>query len=215
MVIAKWKKIPKEEFEQFVRESRSIRELAGKIGYHPDGGGTARSLKEAIKFYGCDISHFLGQSWQKENYDYSQFEFGTVKKNSSSSARVLIKLRGHRCEVCGLTTWLEKPITLHIHHLDGNRINNELENLQLLCPNCHSFTDNFIGRKNKGIVKVNDEDFIQALKYSPTIHYALKQVGLNTSGTTYQRARELIQKNNIEHLMSKNESVLELSDNLA
>ena len=114
MVIAKWKKIPKEEFEQFVRESRSIRELAGKIGYHPDGGGTARSLKEAIKFYGCDISHFLGQSWQKENYDYSQFEFGTVKKNSSSSARVLIKLRGHRCEVCGLTTWLEKPITLII-----------------------------------------------------------------------------------------------------
>lgn len=205
-------KISKEEFEQFVKESRSIRELAIKIGYHPDGGGTAKSLKEAIVFYGCDISHFLGQSWKKEDYDYSKFKFGEIKKNNNSSAKALIKIRGHKCEKCGLENWLDKPITLHVHHKDGNRINNELENLQLLCPNCHSFTDNFIGKKNKGIIKISDEDFIQSLRDAPSIHYAIKKLGLNTSGTTYQRARELIYKNNIEHLIKRDESVLELAD---
>ena len=39
--------------------------------------------------------------------------------------------------------WLGNPIKLHLHHIDGNHLNNELSNLQLLCPNCHSFTDNY------------------------------------------------------------------------
>ena len=68
--IAKWKQVSKEEFAQLVKESRSIRELADKLGYACDGGGTAKSLKEAIKLYDLDCSHFLGQGWNKNNFDY-------------------------------------------------------------------------------------------------------------------------------------------------
>jgi 5-methylcytosine-specific restriction endonuclease McrA len=63
----------------------------------------------------------------------------------------LIKFRGHKCESCGNTEWFNQPIKLEIHHIDGDRTNNNLENLQLLCPNCHSITPNW--RKQKYINK--------------------------------------------------------------
>lgn len=42
------------------------------------------------------------------------------------------------CECCGISDWNGKPISLQLHHIDGNPKNNKLENLQILCPNCHT-----------------------------------------------------------------------------
>ena len=50
------------------------------------------------------------------------------------------------CENCQLTEWQGKPIPLEIHHINGINTDNRLENLQLLCPNCHALTDNYRGR---------------------------------------------------------------------
>lgn len=58
--IAKWRKFSKEEFEKFLKESRSWAELAGKLGYSKQGGGTFTSLKNAVKEYGLNTDHFLG-----------------------------------------------------------------------------------------------------------------------------------------------------------
>ena len=52
----------------------------------------------------------------------------------------------HRCECCGLTEWLNEPIPLELHHKDGDRNNNTLENFELLCPNCHAKTDSYRGK---------------------------------------------------------------------
>lgn len=57
--------------------------------------------------------------------------------------------KGERCESCKLTEWMGQKIPLELHHVDGDRFNNELVNLQVLCPNCHALTDNYSGR-NKG-----------------------------------------------------------------
>lgn len=55
------------------------------------------------------------------------------------------------CEACGLSQWLGRPLTLALHHVNGRGHDNRLENLQLLCPNCHSQTDNFAGRNRRAL----------------------------------------------------------------
>ena len=52
----------------------------------------------------------------------------------------------YKCSSCGITKWNGKPLTLQLHHINGNNRDNRLENLTFLCPNCHSQTDNFSGK---------------------------------------------------------------------
>ena len=61
----------------------------------------------------------------------------------------LIKIRGHHCEKCKLTIWNEAKIPIEINHIDGNSDNNKLENVELLCSNCHAQTPTYKG-KNRG-----------------------------------------------------------------
>jgi hypothetical protein len=63
--------------------------------------------------------------------------------------KYLLLTREYICNNCKLTTWLGAPIPLETHHKDGDSTNNEEENLELLCKNCHAFTDTY-GSKNKG-----------------------------------------------------------------
>ena len=55
-------------------------------------------------------------------------------------------LKENRCEVCGITEWQGRALNMELHHLNGDGEDNRLENLQLLCGNCHSQTDNWGGR---------------------------------------------------------------------
>lgn len=193
--VAKWRQLTKEEFAQLVKESKSFYELAERIGYEKTGGGTQEALKKAVEEYNLDVSHFTGQAWNKGKHDYSTFSKNSIKKNGKNTLDALIKLRGQKCENCGLTTWFEKPINLEVHHIDGDRSNNTLDNLLLLCPNCHSYTENYRGKNiNSGKKKVEDEKLVEALQNSSSIAQALRKVNLTPAGGNYKRANELIVK---------------------
>ena len=71
--------------------------------------------------------------------------------NTSHLNYRLIKegIKERKCECYGNTHWMGEPIVLELHHVDGDKINNSLENLRLLCPNCHAHTDNFKSKKLK------------------------------------------------------------------
>ena len=56
----------------------------------------------------------------------------------------------YKCEKCGLSEWQGEPLICELHHINGDSTDNRIENLIILCPNCHSQTDNFRSKNRKG-----------------------------------------------------------------
>ena len=154
------KKISKEEYESAVKSSLSVAEVCRKLGIKANGGNY-KTIHNAITKYNIDTSHFTGQGWNQglkfvpkqatpieeiltENSTYQSYKL----KNRLFNEGVKEK----KCECCGLTEWLGQPIALELHHINGITTDNRLENLVILCPNCHAQTDNYRGL-NKSATK--------------------------------------------------------------
>jgi DNA-binding CsgD family transcriptional regulator len=75
---------------------------------------------------------------------------GTYRGRYNLKLRLLRSgLKENRCETCGIAGWRGRPLTMALHHINGDRHDNRLENLALLCPNCHSQTNTFAGRNGR------------------------------------------------------------------
>jgi 5-methylcytosine-specific restriction endonuclease McrA len=70
-------------------------------------------------------------------------------------------LKEHKCEHCGKTEWLGYSIPLELHHINGIHTDNRIENLRVLCPNCHALTDNYRG-KNIGMSAQDESPEVEA-----------------------------------------------------
>ena len=57
-------------------------------------------------------------------------------------------LKKNECEICGTCSWCDKPLSCQLDHIDGNNTNHRIENLRILCPNCHSQTPTFCKKKS-------------------------------------------------------------------
>lgn len=125
-------KLTEDQIKEAAKNSKSIAEMCRQLGLIPAGGNHA-SMKRRIVRYNIDVSHFTGRGWNKDNY-------ADTPNTKQAIKRKLIRERGHRCEKCKNTMWLELPITLELEHVDGNNANNVEDNLLLLCPNCHAQT---------------------------------------------------------------------------
>lgn len=152
----KLKKYTKEDLFLAVTSSFSLRDTLKKLGVAP-AGGNYQTLKKAIGFFKIDDSHFTGQGYLKgKNHNFNTRPICEVLKNGKYENTYRLKLRllreglkEHKCEKCLMSNWLGEKIPLELHHKDGDRKNNQLLNLELLCPNCHAFTDNYRGKNIK------------------------------------------------------------------
>jgi len=145
-----------EEFKKAVEESYSIAQALMKLGLSPKGGNY-RVFKRFQKLYNIDTSHFTGQGHMKgRKNNFLTKPLGEILvKNCEYSSNKLRKrlisegLKEHKCECCGLTEWLGEPMPLELDHIDGDHYNNLIENLKILCPNCHAKTPTYRGKNKK------------------------------------------------------------------
>lgn len=121
------------EYEEAAKNSTSIAGMIRYLGLKDVRGGNYETMKKWIHRYNINTDHFTGQGWNKGNYASSPTTITAIKSK-------LIRDRGHKCESCKLDTWLDKPITLELEHIDAVKSNNDPSNLLLLCPNCHAQT---------------------------------------------------------------------------
>lgn len=75
------------------------------------------------------------------------FVAGRIRGRGHLKQRLLNEgLKETRCERCGISEWMGKMLSMQLHHVNGDRLDNRLENLAFLCANCHSQTDTYGGR---------------------------------------------------------------------
>jgi HNH endonuclease len=140
-----------------VAASSSYSQVASALGVV---NGTSRSyIANRIRTLGLDTSHFV-TVWSSEapNYPKLAAEILVLGTPGDRRQRTYILRRAmaqmgipNRCAACGLSMWQSQPIPLEVHHINGRSWDNRLENLRLLCPNCHALTPSHSGRNRKVI----------------------------------------------------------------
>lgn len=146
-----------DEFETIVRNSNSIADICRSLKY-AICNTAYKTIKFRIKRQNLDISHIkLGLSNRRGTNSPNRISIVKHLTYGSKVGNKMIKfgclredLLKNICYKCGmLPVWNNEPISLQVDHINGDRYDNQLNNLRLLCPNCHSQTKTFSGRNKK------------------------------------------------------------------
>ncbi len=142
-------KYSEEQLIEAVKSSTSLRQVLQKLGVAPYGGNYD-VLRKALNYFNLNTSHFTGQAWNKgkklpPKRDINQYLNNELPIQSYKLKNRLLKeeILKHKCFNCNRHTWLSCPIPLELDHINGNNKDNRLENLRLLCPNCHALTPTY------------------------------------------------------------------------
>jgi Zn finger protein HypA/HybF involved in hydrogenase expression len=192
----------KEQFVQIAEESFSIADILRKLNVDIVAKNYRR-VNRIIKELKLNTSHFTGQGWNKGN-SYPEKTLRNIKKylnnektiTSNALKKLLIKFsfKERKCEKCGLTEWQGFLIPLELHHKDGNHQNNHLENLEILCPNCHSLQPTYHTKSVYGSKNISIDEYKDAIESSYNVRQTCLKLGIAAKGGSYEVIRNKIKK---------------------
>ncbi|PPD55313.1 MAG: hypothetical protein CTY12_01260 [Methylotenera sp.] len=134
-----------------------------------DKGSNRDTARTHLTRLGMDFSHFRSRQASQLHGLQEHRKKGIIELNAilrgehptyttySLKKRLIQEgLKEHKCEECGIVDWHGKSLAIHLDHINGISDDHRLENLRMLCPNCHSQTDTYAG-KNKQLWKIGGE----------------------------------------------------------
>lgn len=144
-----------EQFVSLIKNSTNISEVLFKLGYSIKGNSWGFSkVRRRMDELNLSFKDFKGKSSLKfgseKNITYDMLFKENCKHNRSVLRRFIIKnkLLPYKCNVCGVTEWNGRTLSLELDHINGINNDNRIENLRFLCPNCHSQTTTY-GSRNQ------------------------------------------------------------------
>lgn len=147
----------KNQFSDIIKSSTCMADVC-RLSKLRCASGNYLTIRRRIEEENIDISHFSDKRNKTINWSHiSEEDFLNRLKTSTTTAVEWIKkkilefdLIPYKCSKCQLSPlWCNEPLTLQLDHIDGNSTNHKMENLRFLCPNCHSQTSTYGGRKQK------------------------------------------------------------------
>ncbi len=151
-----------EQLAEAVESSFSMANALRYLGLRPTGGNY-KSIHKHIRRLDLDIEHFTGQGHLKgkrHGWTKKRPLDEILVKNSDYLSTCHLKERllkedklKYECYKCTIKSWQRKRLSLQLDHINGINTDNRLENLRLLCPNCHSQTKTFTGKNLRGRVQ--------------------------------------------------------------
>ena len=135
----------RQDIEQWISENEPHMEIARRLGCARDTLYKAYKVMGII--YGGNMSRKGKKVDPKRKSALDLISNPNVSNSKKRSRLIEDGIKENRCECCGLSEWMGKQIPLELHHKDGNHWNNELDNLQILCANCHMQAHNYCNCK--------------------------------------------------------------------